>query len=62
MSYPHMLHEGGIVIVWETAALSIPGDGGKTAQQKDLKSFLNRTYLYAKEIFNWPKKRYVFCL
>lgn len=52
LPYPHMLYEEGIVFVWETAAMTFPGgftDGGKTAKQKDLKSYLNHFYLYAKK-------------
>lgn len=61
LPYPHMLYEEGIVFVWETAAMTFPGgftDGGKTAKQKDLKSYLNHFYLYAKKrrSFKWPKK------
>lgn len=35
LSYPHMLHEGETLFVWETAALTFPGgfaDGGKTGE------------------------------
>lgn len=52
LPYPHMLYKERIVFVWETAAMTFPGgftDGGKTAKQKDLKSYLNHFYLYAKK-------------
>ena len=49
---------GATVFVWETATVTFPGgitDGGNTAEQKDLKTYYNGTYLYAKESFKWPK-------
>ena len=51
-SYAPQWISGGIVFVWKTATVTFPGgftDGGKTAKQKDLKTYYNRSYLYAKE-------------